>query len=59
VSRQFKCKKCESEEVAIKLKDYISHAFHDERCDEFLSCHCKRCGHWWKEKPSDKLEGEK
>ena len=52
--RKFKCKKCESEEVIVALRDYISHMMHDERVPEFLLCRCKRCGYIWKEKPSDK-----
>lgn len=56
MSREFKCAKCEWQDINIQLKDHISHAWHDERCKEFLACQCKRCGHYWTENPSDKKE---
>lgn len=54
MEREFKCKKCESVDVYIKLKDYVSRGFHDEYVPEFLACSCRRCGNYWKEEPSDK-----
>jgi len=54
--RIFKCSKCENIDVAVTLKDYITNSFYDERVPEFLACNCRRCGHFWRDKTSDKLE---
>ena len=54
MSREFKCSKCENTDIAVTLKDYISHFAYDERVPEFLLCVCRRCGNRWKESPSDK-----
>lgn len=59
MSREFKCSKCESKDVAITLKDYISHFSYDERVPEFLACTCRVCQNFWKEIPSDQQDKEK
>ena len=56
--RVFECKACESDDVAVSYKDYISYDLHDEACDPFLQCNCRRCGFSWTEKLSEELKKE-
>jgi len=59
MSRTFECKKCEYQDITVSYKDYLSHALHDERCEPYLKCVCRRCGYNWNEKLSDETSSSK
>lgn len=49
-NRNFKCKKCEWQNVDVKFR--MGHGATYEDTGERLICECKRCGYTWNEKVS-------
>lgn len=62
MSRIFKCSKCESENVSIKIVTGLNwgeRAIKEGVFPKNLKCICNRCGYLWYEEPSDTSNGDK